>query len=181
MAWHCSSSVNSPPPWKVQTNCKLSFDSQQHLFYPDKHFMGFYSHLTQFKTKFHVCSLFDFTLHVLQQRCKTYSLHSVTTDTVNGSIWNLLNGPTRMGGTCHAHWLCLSHATYNQPCSFTVFFITSCIIWWLISLCWKDNSAMLLLPSFNDLYNFLYETTFNVLCMSISWLVWNYVAFVLSL
>jgi hypothetical protein len=45
---------------------------------------------------------------------------SVTTDTVIGESWNLLDEPTR--GTRRAHWLRLSRATYNQARSFTVFF-----------------------------------------------------------
>lgn len=39
--------------------------------HPDKHFKSVCSCLAQFKTKFHIHSLFDFiALHILRQRCK---------------------------------------------------------------------------------------------------------------
>jgi hypothetical protein len=58
----------------VQTSCVPSFDSRQHLHKPRQNFHGF---LAEFKTKYHVRSLFVFiALHVLRQRCETYSLHS---------------------------------------------------------------------------------------------------------
>lgn len=126
----CSSSISSPPPQKHADHLYTVFWLTATSFYLDKHFIGFCSHLAQFKTKFHVHSLFDFTaVRVLRQRCKTYVHCTLFTDMVNGAS-------TGVGRTRHMHWLCLLHTTYNKAHSFTVSVISivkwsTVHYWWL--------------------------------------------------